>query len=68
MFADTVDQANNVTTNVYVVTRFIKQHIPFYFDEINPTVNIEFVELKNFAQQLQFVLTESYTYDLTRSR
>lgn len=67
MLASDVNQANNVTTNVYVVTRFIKKHIPFYFDEIEPTVNIEFVELKNFAQQLQFVMTKSYMYDLTRS-
>lgn len=67
MLASDVNQANNVTTNVYVVTRFIKKHIPFYFDEIEPTVNIEFVEIKNFAQQLQFVMTKSYMYDLTRS-
>lgn len=67
MLANDVNQANNVTTNVYVVTRFIKKHIPFYFDEIEPTVNIEFVEIKNFAQQLQFVMTKSYMYDLTRS-
>lgn len=67
MLASDVNQANNVTTNVYVVTRFIKKHIPFYFDDIEPTVNIEFVELKNFAQQLQFVMTKSYMYDLTRS-
>lgn len=67
MLASDVNQANNVTTNVYVVTRFIKKHIPFYFDDIEPTVNIEFVEIKNFAQQLQFVMTKSYMYDLTRS-
>ena len=67
MLASDVNQANNVTTNVYVVTRFIKKHIPFYFDEVEPTVNIEFVEIKNFAQQLQFVMTKSYMYDLTRS-
>ena len=67
MLASDVNQANNVTTNVYVVTRFIKKHMPFYFDDIEPTVNIEFVEIKNFAQQLQFVLTKSYMYDLTRS-
>lgn len=67
MLANDVNQANNVTTNVYVVTRLIKKHIPFYFDEIEPTVNIEFVEIKNFAQQLQFVMTKSYMYDLTRS-
>lgn len=67
MLANDVNQANNVTTNVYVVTRFIKKHIPFYFDEVEPTVNIEFVEIKNFAQQLQFVMTKSYMYDLTRS-
>ena len=67
MLASDVNQANNVTTNVYVVTRFIKKHIPFYFDGIEPTVNIEFVEIKNFAQQLQFVMTKSYMYDLTRS-
>lgn len=67
MLASDVNQANNVTTNVYVVTRFIKKHIPFYFDDIEPTVNIEFVEIKNFTQQLQFVMTKSYMYDLTRS-
>lgn len=67
MLASDVNQANNVTTNVYVVTRFIKKHIPFYFDEVEPTVNIEFVEIKNFTQQLQFVMTKSYMYDLTRS-
>lgn len=67
MLASDVNQANNVTTNVYVVTRFIKKHMPFYFDDIEPTVNIEFVEIKNFAQQLQFVVTKSYMYDLTRS-
>lgn len=67
MLASDVNQANNVATNVYVVTRFIKKHIPFYFDDIEPTVNIEFVEIKNFAQQLQFVMTKSYMYDLTRS-
>lgn len=67
MLASDVNQANNVTTNVYVVTRFIKKHIPFYFDDIEPTVNIEFMEIKNFAQQLQFVMTKSYMYDLTRS-
>lgn len=67
MLASDVNQANNVTTNVYVVIRFIKKHIPFYFDEIEPTVNIEFVEIKNLAQQLQFVMTKSYMYDLTRS-
>lgn len=67
MLASDVNQANNVTTNVYIVTRFIKKHIPFYFDDIEPTVNIEFVEIKNFAQQLQFVMTKSYMYDLTRS-
>ena len=67
MLASDVNQANNVATNVYVVTRFIKKHIPFYFDDIEPTVNIEFVEIKNFTQQLQFVMTKSYMYDLTRS-
>ena len=67
MLASDVNQANNVTTNVYVVARFIKKHIPFYFDDIEPTVNIEFVGIKNFTQQLQFVMTKSYMYDLTRS-
>ena len=67
MLASDVNQANNVATNVYVVARFIKKHIPFYFDDIEPTVNIEFVGIKNFTQQLQFVMTKSYMYDLTRS-
>ena len=67
MLSEDINQAYNVTTNVYVVAKFIKTHIPFYFDEVEPTVNIGFIEIKNFSQQLQFVLVESYNYDLTRS-
>lgn len=67
LLASNVNQANNSSTNIYVVSRFLKQHIPFYFDEISPTIEITITILKDFKQTIQMAMTGGYSYVMPKS-
>lgn len=64
--AETLQQANNSATNSYVISKFIKKHIPFYFDEVIPNVVIKLKILKNFSQVIQFFTKICYDYELPK--
>ena len=64
--AETLQQANSSVTNAYVVSKFIKAHIPFYFDEVIPSVDIKIEILRNFSQVLQFFTKIGYEYTLPK--
>ena len=66
LLANSVNQANNASTNIYVVSRFLRQHIPFYFDDISSNIEITVTILKDFKQTIQNAMTEGYSYVLPK--